>query len=115
MSCIVFPGKTCGLLGIINEEAGPDDTSQLGDIEMKPPRPPPERSVFSRMTSHRPTEDPMLSYLENPTGRMVAEDITDIEPKPNLWRVAYYSLRFLANKVHCPVVMMSLAPPPLGY
>lgn len=39
------------------------------------------------------------SYLNNPTGRVEASDITEIEPKPNLWKVGYYSVMFIANRV----------------
>ncbi len=40
---------------------------------------------------------PQSSYLSRPTGRLQTLDISEQEIKPDLWKIAYYGMKFLAK------------------
>ena len=40
---------------------------------------------------------PQTSYLSRPTGRLQSLDISEQETKPDLWKIAYYGMKFLTK------------------
>ncbi len=54
-------------------------------------------SLPGHMTGNTKPHPPSHAYLGKPTGRLQSLDIAEQDTKPDLWKIAYYGVKFLTR------------------